>query len=128
METALKFKTVDEYMRTVPEQALERAEEIRGIIKSAVPQAEEVISYNMPAYKLGSVLVYFAAYKAHIGFYPTASPMVVFKDELTKYKTSKGAIQFPLDKPIPKTLVKNIVKYRIAQEKEKAALKKAKKR
>ncbi|WP_276135128.1 iron chaperone [Polluticoccus soli] len=128
METSLKFKTVDEYMRTVPEQALERAEEIRSIIKAAVPQAEEVISYNMPAYKLNSVLVYFAAYKGHIGFYPTASPMVVFKDELTKYKTSKGAIQFPLDKPIPKTLVKNIVKYRIDQDKEKAALKKAKKK
>jgi uncharacterized protein YdhG (YjbR/CyaY superfamily) len=79
----------------------------------------------MPAYKLnGKALVYFAAYAKHVGFYPTASPMVVFAEELRKYKTSKGAIQFPLDKKIPAALVKKIVKYRIQEEAERADAKK----
>ena len=123
-----KFTTVEEYMASIPAEAIARAEEIREVIKKAAPKATEVISYNMPAYRQHGVLVYFAAAKAHIGFYPTGSPVAVFKDELTQYKTSKGAIQFPLDKPIPKALVKKIVQYRIAEDAEKAATKKAKKK
>jgi len=122
-----KYTTVAEYLLDIPEQTIERIDELQAAIKAAVPAAEEAISYNMPAYKLnGKVLVYFAAYAKHVGFYPTASPMVVFADELSKYKTSKGAIQFPLDKKIPAALVKKIVKHRIAEEAERTAAKKKK--
>lgn len=120
-----KYITVAEYMQDIPAQTIERIDELQTAIKAAVPKAEEVISYNMPAYKLnGKVLVYFAAYAKHVGFYPTASPMEVFAEELSKYKTSKGAVQFPLDKKIPAALVKKIVKYRIQQEAARAAAKK----
>src|SRR6476646_9282693 len=110
-----KFKNVDDYFSAVPEPAREKLNILRTIIKHAAPQAEEVISYNMPAFKLKGILVYYAAYNEHIGFYPTASPIRIFKNELIKYKTSKGAIQFPLDKPIPTTLVKKIVQFRIKE-------------
>jgi uncharacterized protein YdhG (YjbR/CyaY superfamily) len=125
VRTMKKYTTVAEYLQDIPAQTIERIDELQAAIKAAVPKADEVISYNMPAYKLnGKALVYFAAYAKHVGFYPTASPMVVFADELSKYKTSKGAIQFPLDKKIPAALVKKIVKYRIAEEAERAAAKK----
>lgn len=120
-----KYTTVAAYLQDIPAQTIERIDELQAAIKAAVPKAEEVISYNMPAYKLnGKALVYFAAYAKHVGFYPTASPMAVFADELSKYKTSKGAIQFPLDKKIPAALVKKIVKYRIQEEAERATAKK----
>jgi uncharacterized protein YdhG (YjbR/CyaY superfamily) len=96
---------------------------LRKTIKEAAPQAEELISYNIPAFKQNGVLVYYAAYKNHIGFYPTSSPMKVFKKELANYKTSKGAIQFPIEKAIPKTLVSRIVKYRVKENLEKAMIK-----
>ena len=125
VRTMEKYTTVAEYLQDIPAQTIERIDELQAAIKAAVPKAEEVISYNMPAYKLnGKALVYFAAYAKHVGFYPTASPMVVFAEELRKYKTSKGAIQFPLDKKIPAALVKKIVKYRIAEEAARAAVKK----
>lgn len=125
VRTMKKYTTVAEYMQDIPAQTIERIDELQAAIKAAVPKAEEVISYNMPAYKLnGKVLVYFAAYAKHVGFYPTASPMEVFAEELSKYKTSKGAVQFPLDKKIPAALVKKIVKYRIQQEAARAAAKK----
>ncbi|MGN6568647.1 MAG: iron chaperone [Flavipsychrobacter sp.] len=124
MNITLKYKTVDEYFANAPAHTLHLLKELRETIKQAAPKAEEVISYNMPAIKQGKVLVYYAAYNGHIGFYPTASPMIVFKDQLTKYKTSKGAIQFPLDAPIPKQLVKDIVKFRLANVQEKELLKK----
>lgn len=110
--SAIKFTTIDQYHKTFTGTVRERLDEIRALIKSVVPAAEEVISYNMPAFKANKVLVYYAGYEAHIGFYPTSEPIVVFKDKLAAYKTSKGAIQFPLDKPIPKTLVRAIVKFR----------------
>lgn len=126
MDTARKFKTIDEYHGTLPEEIIAKVEELRKTIKQAAPKATEVISYNMPAFKQNGVLVYYAAYKGHIGFYPTSSPITAFATELKAYKTSKGAIQFPIDKPIPKTLVRDIVKYRVAQDEEKAGLKKKK--
>lgn len=88
-------------------------QQFRQIIKSAAPQSEEVISYGMPAFKQHEVLIYFAVFKNHYGFYPTSKPVEVFKDKLAPYKTSKGAIQFPLDKPLPQKLITEIVKYRI---------------
>ena len=117
-----KFKTVDEYISAFPPSTQKILKDVRKIIHEAVPQAEDVISYNMAATKLKSILVYYAAYEKHIGFYPTASPIDVFKDQLSDYKFSKGAIQFPIDKPMPFDLITRIVKFRMkeVQEKEKA--------
>lgn len=99
-------------------------EELRLVIKKAAPQATELISYNMPAVKQNKVLVYYAVQKNHIGFYPTASPIQVFAKELKGYKTSKGAIQFPIEEPIPIDLVERIVKYRLKEDMDKAKAKK----
>lgn len=125
METSKTgFKTIDEYHALVPAEVRRLLDTLRKAIRSAAPDAEEVISYNMPGFRLNGMLVWYAANKHHVGFYPSASPLVVFKEELTPYKTSKGAIQFPLDRPIPVALVKKIVKYRVAENLEKQQLKK----
>lgn len=121
---AVKFKTVDEYINSYPDEVQNILGTMRQIIKSAAPDAEEVISYNMPAYKQHGVLVWFAANKNHLGFYPSSDPVIVFSKDLSKYKTSKGAIQFPLSEKIPKTLVRKIVKYRLKQNTDKLKLKK----
>lgn len=120
------FADIDEYHAQFTGIVREMLDEMRKTISQAAPQAKEVISYNMPGFKLNGVLVWYAAGKEHIGFYPTPLPIVVFKDELSAYKTSKGAIQFPLDKPIPKALVKKIVKMRVEDDMEKAKEKKEK--
>ena len=108
----VKFKTIDEYHAAFPKNLRDMLETLRKTIKKTVPEAEELISYNMPAFKMKKILVYYAANKAHIGFYPTAAPIIFFKDELVEYKTSKGAIQFPIDKPLPIKLITKIVKFR----------------
>ncbi len=123
---SIKYKDIDQYHAMFPAEVQEQLEGLRQCIKQAAPKAVEVISYNMPAFKQHGVLVYYAAYKEHIGFYPTSSPIRVFADDLKAYKTSKGAIQFPLAKAIPKTLVKKIVKYRQREDAERALLKKKK--
>jgi len=119
---------VDEYIEQFPANVQAILQKLRDTIKKTAPAAEELISYQMPAFKYHGMLVYFAGYKNHIGFYPTSSPMKVFKDRLTNYKTSKGAIQFPINEAIPLTLVKDMVKFRIKEnlEKENAKLKKKK--
>ncbi len=114
-----KYPNVAAYFADFEPAQQQKLEEIRALIKEAAPKATEVISYNMPAFKQHGVLVYYAAYKNHIGFYPTSKPIIVFADKLKDYKTSKGAVQFPLDKPIPKTLVKNMVKLRVKEDAEK---------
>jgi uncharacterized protein YdhG (YjbR/CyaY superfamily) len=121
--TKVKYKTVDQYISDFPRHTQTQLQELRSIIKKAAPQAEEVISYNMPAFRSDGVLVYYAGNKAHIGFYPLPSAIIAFKKELESYVTSKGAIQFPLDKKLPVTLVKNIVKFRLLENKEKQKLK-----
>ena len=121
------FSTVDEYIDMFSPHVQELLETMRSYVKEAAPGAEEVISYGMPAIKQHGVLVYYAGYKGHIGFYPTGAGIKAFENELTAYKTSKGAIQFPIDKPIPKSLVKKIVKYRVKEDAERAQLKKVKK-
>jgi uncharacterized protein YdhG (YjbR/CyaY superfamily) len=121
-----KFSTIDEYHSAFPHEVQDMLEAMRTTIKLAAPQAEEVISYNMPAFELNGILVYYAAYKKHIGFYPTPSATTVFKAELEAYKTSKGAIQFPIDKALPVDLVKRIVEFRVSENMEKAKVKRAK--
>jgi len=116
----IKFKTIDDYHQQFDGVILKRLNEIRKTIKSAAPNAEEVISYNMPAFRKNKVLVYYAAAKEHIGFYPTPNPIKVFQKDLLNYKTSKGAIQFPLDRSIPSGLVKKIVGFRIKEVESKA--------
>ncbi|MDB5196811.1 MAG: hypothetical protein JWP88_1182 [Flaviaesturariibacter sp.] len=126
METGSKFKTVEEYLSQLPPPAKKAAETLRQAIRKAAPQAEEVISYNMPAYKQKGILVYFAVWKHHIGFYPTGSGIRAFQKEIESYKSAKGSVQFPLDQPMPLDLVKRIVKHRVAENEQKAALKAAK--
>ena len=89
-----KYSTIDEYIAEQPEDKQNVLQQFRQIIKKAAPMAEEVISYGMPAFKQNKVLVYFASFKDHYGFYPTSKPIEVFKDKLTEYKTSKGASPF----------------------------------
>jgi uncharacterized protein YdhG (YjbR/CyaY superfamily) len=119
-----KFQSVEEYIAVFPENIQTVLQQLRNIIKKAAPQAEEVISYNMPAYKLNGILVYFAGYAQHIGFYPTSSGIETFKNEISAYKNSKGAIQFPLGKPLPSALIKKIVLFRVAETARKQSLKK----
>lgn len=117
MKTSLKeIKSIDDYINQFPDDIKNRLVTIRTAIKKAAPKSVEVISYGMPAFKQNKVLVYFAAGKNHIGFYPTPKPIVVFSKELEGYKTSKGAIQFPLDKKIPLTLISKITKYRVKED------------
>jgi uncharacterized protein YdhG (YjbR/CyaY superfamily) len=109
------FQNVDAYIDTFEHPIQEALISIRTIIKEAIPEAEECISYNMPAYKQGGPVAYFAAFKNHLGFYPSSSPIKKFADQLTDYKTSKGAIQFPYTQPLPADLIQAIVLYRVEE-------------
>jgi len=109
------FKTVDEYFSALPKDVRMTLEGLRKTIKQAAPKAEEVISYNMPAFKFNGMLMWYAAFKNHVGLYPRPSAIVAFKDELAAYKTTKGAIQFPMEERIPAGLVKKIVKFRLKE-------------
>lgn len=128
MRGGQKFKTVDEYMLSIPENLREKVEGLRKAIKQAAPKAEEMISYNMPAFKFNGVLVFYAAYKEHIGFYPTAAGITAFKKELSKYDIAKGTVRFPVNEPLPLGLIKRIVKFRVIQNMEKAKSKLPKKK
>ena len=108
-------KTVEEYIRRYPPEAQGKLTAIRAAIRAAAPAAQEKISYSMPAYMLNGPLVYFGAFKSHVGFYPTAEGIEAFKEELKEYKSSKGAVQFPLDRPLPLELVERIVKHRVGE-------------
>lgn len=103
-------------------------QQLRETIRKAAPQAEECISYNMPAYKQQGALVYFAGYKGHIGFYPVSSAVREFEKELSEYEGSKGTVRFPLDRPLPLKLITRMVKYRIQENKALAEAKAAKKK
>ena len=112
---ASKYKTLAEYIMSHPEPVQSILEKMRQTIRKAAPQAIEVISYQMPAFELNGILVWFGAFKNHIGFYPKGSGIEAFKKELSPYKFSKGSIQFPLDKPIPYGLVEKIVEFRVKE-------------
>ena len=124
----IKFKTIDEYMYSLSPDVREMMEEMRQTIKLAAPEALEVISYNMPAFKFHGIVVYIAAHTQHIGFYPGGAIVnEVFKDELAGFFTSKGTIRFPLDKKLPLDLIQNIVRYKAQMNLEKARGKTGKK-
>jgi len=112
MERKSVFKDIDEYIKNFPIDIQEKLQEIRKFIHDCVPEAKEAISWGMPTFKLNGNLIHFAAFKKHIGLYPGVSPIIEFEKELANYKTSKGAIQIPLDKPIPFDLIKKIVIFR----------------
>lgn len=117
------IKNVDDYIAAQPKNIAVILKKLRQTIKQAAPEAEEMISYQMPAYMYHGRLVYFAAFKNHIGFYPVSSRIAAFKKELSVYKGAKGSVQFPLDKPIPLDLVKRIVKYGVKENLEKESIK-----
>lgn len=124
----ITFETIDQYITHYSLEIQDILEKIRGVIKVAAPEATEKISYQMPTFVLHGNLVHFAAYKNHIGLYPAPSGIEAFKVQLSPYKGAKGSIRFPLDEPIPYELIGEIVKYRVAENIEKAANKKVKKK
>ena len=107
--------TIDGYISRCPENVQNILAKIRAVIKESAPEAEERISYQMPAFYLHGMLVWFGAHNHHVGFYPTGSGIEAFEDELSGYKRSKGAVQLPLDKPMPYELIGKIVRFRVAE-------------
>lgn len=119
-----KPTSVEEYFSWFPPEIQSKLRQIQETLRAALPGAKEVISYHMPAFKTTEVLVYFAAAKNHLGYYPTNSGVEEFKKELAEYVTSKGAIQFPYDKELPLELIAEIAQFRAEQAKHRAELKK----
>jgi len=112
-------KDIDDYIDRFPAEVQQLLEKVRLTIRKAAPKAEETISYGMPAFRFERILVWFASYKHHIGFYPGASGIAAFKKELSVYKGAKGSVQFPIDKPLPLALVSRIVKFRVEEDQNK---------
>lgn len=107
------YKNIDEYIANSPEAIQTFLKEVRKVVREVAPDATETIGYGIPTFKLNGNLVHFAGYKSHIGFYPGAEAIEVFKKDLSKYNTSKGTVQFSLDKPMPISLIKKITKFRV---------------
>jgi uncharacterized protein YdhG (YjbR/CyaY superfamily) len=122
------FVSIDEHIATFPEEIQKILEELRATIKAAAPDAEEKISYQMPTFFLKGNLVHFAAFKNHIGLYPTPSGTRAFKRELSIYQGAKGSIKFPIDKPLPLKLIRKIVKFRVAENLKRDEIKSRKKK
>lgn len=115
MRKQVKQKDVDGYIKEFPNEVKIMLKQLRSIIKKSAPKAEEVISYSMPAYKYHGMLVYFAANKNHIGLYPMPSAIIKFKKELSKYKTAKSTVQFPIGEKLPLGLIAKIIKFRVIE-------------
>ena len=122
------FASIDEYIATFPEAIQKILQELRATIKAAAPEAEEKISYQIPTFALKGNLVHFAAFKNHIGFYPTPGGIQAFKKELSIYESAKGSVQFSIDKPLPLELIRRIVKFRVAENLKNAEMKARKKK
>jgi len=118
-EPKKRFRTIDEYIAIFPKNIQDILKKLRHVIGETAPEAEETISYQIPTFKLNGNLVHFAAFKKHIGFYPTSSGIDTFRKELAPFEISKGTIKFPIDKPIPFDLVRNIVVYRVKENLDK---------
>lgn len=123
-----QIETVDDYIKAFPRDVALKLESIREAVRKSAPKAQETISYYMPAFKLHGMLLYFAAFSRHIGFYPLTSAIKEFRKELSNYKTAKGSIQFPLNRPVPLSLIKKIVKFRVHENMEKVKDKKERKK
>jgi uncharacterized protein YdhG (YjbR/CyaY superfamily) len=119
-----KHKDIDGYISSFPVEVREKLQMLRSVIRSAAPDARETINYQIPTFVLEGNLVHFAAYMKHIGFYPTPSGIEAFKEQLSPYKQSKGAVQFPLDQPLPFDLLRKIVEFRVMENLERAKKKK----
>lgn len=120
--------SIDEYLKRLPQDVRTALENLRSTIKSAAPEAEEVISYQMPAFRYHGMLVYFAAFKNHCSFFPGGlSALAELEAELKPYKTSKGTLQFTTERPLPNALIKKIVKARMKQNEERVHAKELKK-
>jgi uncharacterized protein YdhG (YjbR/CyaY superfamily) len=119
-----KARDIDEYIAHYPKEIQRLLRKLRATISKAAPQADEVISYGMPAFKLNGMLVWFAAHSKHIGFYPRVSGIKAFKRELSVYKGAKGSVQFPFDKPLPVGLIATIVKFRANENLQRTKTKK----
>jgi uncharacterized protein YdhG (YjbR/CyaY superfamily) len=117
------IKTIDEYINTFPEDVRRILNELRQTIKEVAPEAQETINYQMPTFTLHGNLVHFAAFKNHIGFYPTPTGIEAFKEELSPYKGAKGSVQFPIDQPMPLSLIRRIVEYRVKENLERKSKK-----
>ncbi|MBI3163480.1 MAG: DUF1801 domain-containing protein [Chloroflexi bacterium] len=117
------FESIDEYIATFPKETQKILKEIRATIQAAAPAAEEKISYQMPTFFLNGNLIHFAAFKNHIGIYPAPSGTEAFKDEIARYKASKGSIRLPLDEPMPLKLISRIAKFRVAENLKKGKAK-----
>jgi uncharacterized protein YdhG (YjbR/CyaY superfamily) len=117
------LNSIDDYIATFPQDIQKILKELRATIKAAAPDAEEKISYQMPTFFLNGNLVHFAAFKKHIGFYPTPSGIEAFQKELSVYDGAKGSVQFPIDEPMPLKLISRIVKFRAAENIKKAKIK-----
>ncbi|WP_440960101.1 iron chaperone [Paenibacillus nitricinens] len=120
MEGKITYESIDDYISKFPPELQEILNTIRKVIKEAAPDAKEKISYQMPTFALHGNLVHFAAFKNHIGFYPTPNGIEAFREELSVYKGAKGSIQFPLNQPMPYELISKIVKFRVAENIKKA--------
>ena len=118
-KSLLEFSSIDKYIRSFPKSTQTILKKMRALIIAAAPEAEEKISYRMPTFYLNGNLVYFAAFKTHIGLYPLPHAITEFEDDLKEYKKGKGSIQFPLDKPLPADLITRIVKFRIKENQAK---------
>jgi uncharacterized protein YdhG (YjbR/CyaY superfamily) len=118
--TTTKPASIDDYISDFPEDVQQILQQVRATIRQAAPEAEEKISYAMPAFTLHGNLIYFAGYKSHIGLYPTPAGIDEFKDDLAKYKGAKGSVQFPIDQPMPLDLIGRITKFLVKRNLEKA--------
>lgn len=113
------YSSIDEYINSFPLPTQAKLTELRNLIRELVPEAKEKISYQMPAFTLNGMLLYFAGYTKHIGFYPGASTIEAFRIELKDYKTSKGTVQFPLNQPLPIKLITRIILFRVVENQAK---------
>ena len=119
MEDIKSINTIDDYIAQFPPEIRPRLESIRKVIREAAPEASEKISYNMPTFTQKGNLVHFAAHKNHIGFYPAPSGIEAFQGELSEYKSSKGSVQFPNNRPLPLELIRKIVAFRVSENTKK---------
>jgi uncharacterized protein YdhG (YjbR/CyaY superfamily) len=128
MSDRAEFTTIDEYIAMFPAETQSLLAELRATIRAAAPEAQEKISYQMPTFAQAGNLVHFAAHKEHIGFYPAPSAIEAFRAELAPFESSKGAVRFPIDRPLPLDLIRRIVEFRVAENLRQAEQKALRKR